>query len=655
MTATMQLRVRTGHLGKIQIDRAAGVLRDVSVIAIGEAKGHGFSVDRVMLQQVFDAISQRGSVPVRFVHPRGDADPLPMIVGQLRNVRLTASAVRGDIHLLATSEHRARILEIAETMPGEMGLSIESPADAYEIVSEGGRQLCRLRDVSAADLVGKPAANPRGLLNQKEGNEMDESKAVAEMLGLPADASLDDVLQAVSELQGDADNVPGDQPPSSGSKPAAMSAGDERARLVLEQKNIRGFAKGMHLSAEWAESQIDNGLTLEQAMKNGLDERKRLDAQNTPAGFSLHSNEPAPRDVLVALTLERMGRRDLAEKMSPGILHCAARQRVRSGQDLAAAALRLNAIQTDGRSDKEVMQLAFSTMNLPNAFGGAGERVAADAYAEIPNTWSAWAARRSVKDFRTTTSIRPYLKNSGFEEVGETGTIKHANGAEETYTYSARTFARMLTVSRQAIVNDEIGAIGEMFAELGRQGARAVADGVYAALLANTGDHFGVGNDNYLDGGTSSLSTSALTAAITKLRKTKDAGGRLIGLQPRVLLVAPEQEAAALQIIRSAEVSRDQASDNQATGNPWMGAAEVIVEPRLSDTDFHENASTLAWYLLAGPNVPVLVVALLEGRETPTVETADADFNTLGQSVRGFIDYGAALADYRGGILNVGA
>jgi hypothetical protein len=47
--------------------------------------------------------------------------------------------------------------------------------------------------------------------------------------------------------------------------------------------------------------------------------------------------------------------------------------------------------------------------------------------------------------------------------------------------------------------------------------------------------------------------------------------------------------------------------------------------------------STTAWYLLANPDdLPVIEVAFLNGRETPVVESADADFDTLGVQFRGY-------------------
>ena len=47
-------------------------------------------------------------------------------------------------------------------------------------------------------------------------------------------------------------------------------------------------------------------------------------------------------------------------------------------------------------------------------------------------------------------------------------------------------------------------------------------------------------------------------------------------------------------------------------------------------------------------------MAFLNGQESPTIETAEADFNQLGIKMRGYHDFGCALQDPRGGLKSKG-
>jgi hypothetical protein len=53
--------------------------------------------------------------------------------------------------------------------------------------------------------------------------------------------------------------------------------------------------------------------------------------------------------------------------------------------------------------------------------------------------------------------------------------------------------------------------------------------------------------------------------------------------------------------------------------------------------------------------MPLMQVAFLNGRQEPFVETADADFNTLGVQMRCYYDYGASFGEYRAAVRSTGA
>lgn len=86
------------------------------------------------------------------------------------------------------------------------------------------------------------------------------------------------------------------------------------------------------------------------------------------------------------------------------------------------------------------------------------------------------------------------------------------------------------------------------------------------------------------------------------------------------------------------------------TRNPHAGKFKSVRSSYLGNSQITGN-STLKWYLLADPQeLPVIEVAFLNGRQEPTVESAQADFSTLGIQMRGYHDFGVSKQEYRAGV-----
>ena len=91
------------------------------------------------------------------------------------------------------------------------------------------------------------------------------------------------------------------------------------------------------------------------------------------------------------------------------------------------------------------------------------------------------------------------------------------------------------------------------------------------------------------------------------------------------------------------------------TSNFFRGKYQVYDTPYLSNSAY-TGFSTTAWYLLANPmDCPVIETVFLDGKEAPTIESSDADFDTLGIQMRGYHDFGVTKQEYRGGVKSKGA
>jgi len=144
------------------VDHAAGVLRGVSVITEGEAKGHALQIDAKTLQQVKAcAETYSDGLRVKMDHYTG----IDAMVGVLKNFAIDGAQLRADMHLLKSHSDFEKIMEMAETMPGAFGLSI-----AFSGTPEGGDddtlRFARCSEIYSCDIVDIPAANPTGLFSE---------------------------------------------------------------------------------------------------------------------------------------------------------------------------------------------------------------------------------------------------------------------------------------------------------------------------------------------------------------------------------------------------------------------------------------------------------------------------------------------------------
>lgn len=157
------------------------VIEGVSIISIGEAKGHGLYVDEQTLMEVKAcAESYKGGVKVNLDHGAGIKD----IVGFVNNFRIVGSQLLGDLNLLETSPMRDYVLEISSKLPDTFGISIAFSGPIREV---NGMDFASCTELYSADLVQTPAANATGLFSftakqvDKFFQQMPEDTATPEM------------------------------------------------------------------------------------------------------------------------------------------------------------------------------------------------------------------------------------------------------------------------------------------------------------------------------------------------------------------------------------------------------------------------------------------------------------------------------------------
>ena len=136
----------------------------------------------------------------------------------------------------------------------------------------------------------------------------------------------------------------------------------------------------------------------------------------------------------------------------------------------------------------------------------------------------------------------------------------------------------------------------------------------------------------------------------------KKPDGQPLSIAPAVLLTTPAQADYAKRLVQASELRSTVSGATYPVDNPHAGLFKLSISSYLSTAFSIANADDLACWLLADPAVlPLIRVLFLNGQQTPTVQSSDADFDTLGFQHRGWWAYGVANEEYRGGVYATGS
>lgn len=324
-------------------------------------------------------------------------------------------------------------------------------------------------------------------------------------------------------------------------------------------------------------------------------------------------------------------------------------------------------IEAAFRANRVVASSQFSSISLSGILGNVANTALAASYSAVEVTWPQIAAVRNHNDFKIHTRYRLDAKGA-FRKVGADGELKHIELAEGSFTNQLDTFGAMVALTRQMQINDSLQAFLELPSLLGRMAALRLEEAVYVLLLSNPSSFFSTGNANYFEGASTNLQISSLTTAKQMFQDQVDSNGKPILVTPDRLLVPTSLTVTAdnlykeLTIIASSLGSTSSRVVEPAV-NPHRGLYRPISSPYLNNTAIKDQdgaaisgQSSTAWYLLSDPAVlAILAVAFLNGQQTPTLQSAETDFNTLGVQWRCFHDFGVGMEEKPAGIKSKGA
>jgi len=298
----------------------------------------------------------------------------------------------------------------------------------------------------------------------------------------------------------------------------------------------------------------------------------------------------------------------------------------------------------------------FSTLSVSGILANVANKALMKSFEDHEVTATKLCDSDTAPDFKQKTLAR-FTLGGGLTLVGPDGEIKHVDADDETYNTQVKTRAAMITLTREMIINDDLGAFLRIPKLFGRKSKLSLDEVFYTLLLANTGSFFASGNSNLVAAAsTEALSINGLTAAETLFLTQTDKVGDPIAVLPKYLVVPPQLYNTAHVLMTSTHVNEAATAGSPAPDlNPHAGKYEVVMSQFLQNANI-TGYSTTAWYLFADPGLlPAFCITYLNGQQSPQIESAEVDFNKLGMSWRCVYDFGIDQVDYRGAVMSDGA
>lgn len=459
-------------------------------------------------------------------------------------------------------------------------------------------------------------------------------------------------------------------------KPADADALRKEAREIFKAEvraeakrasEIRAMCRRFGL-ADMADELIAGGKTVEEAQRSVMDklaEREEVPKQNISVtqdgrdsfraaaidGLLLKAGQVRiDKPAAGASEFRGMSLLDIAKD-------CLRRAGIKGSTDLremVGRALNLRGAET----------IAGTTSDFPYILAATANKSLLAGYDVAPATYQFWARTGSLNDFKAATRIK-------FGDVGKLKLVPEGQKYTETKrtekkeTIQLGTYARMWTMSRQAVINDDLGAFANTMFGFGVEARMLPNDLAIAVLTANAAmsDGFALfssehGNldeetDRKID--TLAHGTAALAYMIKLMGVQKQyqhaeeaESARYMNLRAKVWLVSMTDWLLARQVVTSAT---DAGQSNAGVVNPFANLGITVVPEQnivTSTTDYSH-------YLFADPRIaPVVEVAFLQGNQQPyqeELDQADAD----GRKWLCRLDCGAAAVDYVGAVKATGA
>lgn len=309
-------------------------------------------------------------------------------------------------------------------------------------------------------------------------------------------------------------------------------------------------------------------------------------------------------------------------------------------KELAKETLEKRGVKTRGLSVSEIATRAFhTTSDFPEILANVANKSLRDGYEEAPATYAPIVREVEVADFKqiSRTQLGDYPQ---LEKVGESGEFKRGTISEAAEKYQVETYGKVVAVSRQVIVNDDMASFTRLPMMAGIAARNKISNMVWDIIVSNPlmGDGialFQLAAHKNLQTGAAAIK-DGLSAMRSAMKKQTGLDGQLLNIMPRFLIVGSERETEAESLVSSLVIPNT-VSDSIPLA--FARSLQVIAEPRLGAAPYFLAASV--------GQIDIIELAYLQGQRGVFLETR-MGFDVDGMELKARLDFGVKAIDFRG-------
>ena len=425
-----------------------------------------------------------------------------------------------------------------------------------------------------------------------------------------------------------------------------------QAAVVAERGRIAGIQRTgtqLGVSADMVQQAIDNGTSLDDFRAKAIDAFAQAGQAQTQgiggarASVTADGQDRFRQGALLGLMARAGMEGGERNEFTGQTLAELARQSLH----IANATIPMDRTQMVGAAFTQ--SGAHGTSDFSNVLLNLMGKAALKGWESAEETYELWTNEGVLTDFKPSRRVGLGLMDA-LPEVKEGADYKFGTVGDRGETITLATYGRMLRITRQAIINDDLQLFTKLPSDMARAAKRTIGNLVYAVLTGNPTMSDGVAlfhaDHNNLAGSGAAPSVTTLSAARTAMMtQTENATSGPLNIRPGYLIVPAALETSATELMNN--VVNPEAQKGHAR-NPIANMAQVVADARL------DASSATAWYLAAGNNFDTVEVAYLDGNKTPFIEE-QAGWNSDGVEVKVRMDAGVAPLEYRTLYKNAGA